>query len=708
MTFGSMIWANSRQLASLVFVALICFGITGCGGCGGDSPSSKLARFNLNRGGGNDEEEAAPAAKPAAEEKKPTPKPAEKPAETKPATPAPTTPEPTPKSTPAATPAAAPAPTPMPTPQPSAQPAEATTTTIAAAETSTPQIAGARDRFAILEGFKLQPVHGDRAQTKARSRAVLHIVGQALAQKIADSQTIPAAAPADKQGRQLLSWRVHLLPYLGYNDLYNKFKLDEPWDSPHNIKLTGEKPYAYMTPDVPDDRTNLVFVTGPTCAANDRRANPVTSLSPRGLHNSVVAVEVAEPESRVVWTKPEDLAFDPTQPSDGITGWPDGRFFAVTGDGVVHEFPVISNDHLNRLFVISNPINLSEIAASVSPASVGDSLGSDVSSGTSMTSTQPLTPSLSRNDRDPTKLPLPSRAEIDSATAELRRLFQNEARNATQDSKKEEIAKKLLQHAEYLKDDPAKQCAALQISYRFATLAKNPVLLKDAFDQLQARFQVDSFSSDLFTVRFGAENLQKIPAHELPEFRAVAKSILERAVQENNYEAMEELIQIVTRYAASQNDQKTLAEVEQLKDRIKASRKDYDAIQARFLSLEVPSLNEEGNLMVGKYWCVHRDNWEKGFEFLLHSNDDRFEYLAEIEQTSTIDPRVQFRIAEGWWEIGIASPPGAERNKFLGRAAQWYKMADNNMTDSIEKVTAQQRLQEFTRLTGVKDIPALR
>lgn len=573
-------------------------------------------------------------------------------------------------------------------------------------ETSTTQIPGARDRFAILEGFKLQPVQGDRAHTKARSKAVLHILGQALAQQIADNQTIPAASPTDKSGRQLLSWRVHLLPYLGYTDLYNKFKLDEPWDSPHNIKLSGEKPYAFMTPETPDDRTNFVFMTGPTCAANDRRANPVSSLSPRGLHNSVVVVEVADPAHRVVWTKPDDLAFDPLDPAMAITGWPDSRFLAITGDGVVHEFPVISNDHLNRLFIVSNPISLGEIATST-PQKLGTTNGTNSPVETSMTSTEPGA-ALSRNDLDPNKLPLPSRVEIDSATLELRRLFQNEARAADQDKKKEEIATKLLQHAEYLKNDPAKQCAALQIAYRFAILAKNPVLLKDAFDKLQETFQVDSFSSDLYTVRFGAENLQKIPAHELPEFREVAKSVLERAEQENNYEAMNELIQIGTRFAASQNDQKVIAELDQLKERIKASRKDYDAIQARFLSLEVPSLDEAGNLMVGKFWCVHRNDWEKGFPFLLRSNDDRFEYLAETELTAPIDPRVQFKIAEGWWEIGISSPPGAERNKFLGRAAQWFKLANANMTDSIEKVTSQQRLQEFTRLTGITDIPDLR
>jgi hypothetical protein len=37
-----------------------------------------------------------------------------------------------------------------------------------------------------------------------------------------------------------LSWRVKLLPYLEQDHLYRQFKLNEPWDSPHNQALLKE------------------------------------------------------------------------------------------------------------------------------------------------------------------------------------------------------------------------------------------------------------------------------------------------------------------------------------------------------------------------------------------------------------------------------------------------------------------------------------
>ena len=52
----------------------------------------------------------------------------------------------------------------------------------------------------------------------------------------------PAAYSGDKTGKPLLSWRVHILPFVEGEALYRQFKLDEPWDSPHNKKLIARMP----------------------------------------------------------------------------------------------------------------------------------------------------------------------------------------------------------------------------------------------------------------------------------------------------------------------------------------------------------------------------------------------------------------------------------------------------------------------------------
>ena len=52
----------------------------------------------------------------------------------------------------------------------------------------------------------------------------------------------PSKEGRDADGKSILSWRVHILPYVGELELYKQFRLKEPWNSEHNMKLLGKMP----------------------------------------------------------------------------------------------------------------------------------------------------------------------------------------------------------------------------------------------------------------------------------------------------------------------------------------------------------------------------------------------------------------------------------------------------------------------------------
>lgn len=61
-----------------------------------------------------------------------------------------------------------------------------------------------------------------------------------------------------------LSWRVHLLPYLGGNALYQQFKLKEPWDSAHNKTLIAKMPAIFAAGGGTNDgKSRLHVFVGP-------------------------------------------------------------------------------------------------------------------------------------------------------------------------------------------------------------------------------------------------------------------------------------------------------------------------------------------------------------------------------------------------------------------------------------------------------------
>ena len=63
----------------------------------------------------------------------------------------------------------------------------------------------------------------------------------------------------DKDGKPLLSWRVELLPYLEEDNLFKQLRRDEPWDSPHNLKLLAKMPDVYRVATDPKDATHTYY-----------------------------------------------------------------------------------------------------------------------------------------------------------------------------------------------------------------------------------------------------------------------------------------------------------------------------------------------------------------------------------------------------------------------------------------------------------------
>jgi len=59
---------------------------------------------------------------------------------------------------------------------------------------------------------------------------------------------LPSTYTVDEYGKPLHSWRVLILPYIEQNALYEKIRLDEPWDSEYNRQFHVEAPSIFRCP----------------------------------------------------------------------------------------------------------------------------------------------------------------------------------------------------------------------------------------------------------------------------------------------------------------------------------------------------------------------------------------------------------------------------------------------------------------------------
>lgn len=116
----------------------------------------------------------------------------------------------------------------------------------------------------------------------------------------------------DKDGKPFLSWRVHLLPFMDEVILYQKFKLNEPWDSDNNKPLLAQMPKLFVTKGAKKGHTSLVAFSGPGTVFTGKVGLKFAEVRD-GTSNTILTVE-AGPDVAVPWTKPVDLAADLKNP----------------------------------------------------------------------------------------------------------------------------------------------------------------------------------------------------------------------------------------------------------------------------------------------------------------------------------------------------------------------------------------------------------
>lgn len=110
----------------------------------------------------------------------------------------------------------------------------------------TPRAGDFADGPSIRHGWGMFPdvqVPGPRLTKQEREQEIerkLIRIGDALKRKYGTGKFV-----VHTYDKSLLSWRVELLPYLGYDALYKQFNHKEPWFSDQNRKLTWKMPDVF-------------------------------------------------------------------------------------------------------------------------------------------------------------------------------------------------------------------------------------------------------------------------------------------------------------------------------------------------------------------------------------------------------------------------------------------------------------------------------
>jgi beta-lactamase regulating signal transducer with metallopeptidase domain len=173
----------------------------------------------------------------------------------------------------------------------------------------------------------------------------------------------PPAVVMGPDGKTTHSWRVELLSYLDAKALFDRYQMNEPWDSENNKKVLEQMPDVFRSPHDDPKSTNSGYyvLVGRGTIFEGPEGIKISDIMD-GTSNTLMIVEA---KRSIPWTKPEDIPYDRDKPVPELGGFVKGEFAAALADGSAHRFQTedIAPGLLRRLIMRNdgNPISWDQL-----------------------------------------------------------------------------------------------------------------------------------------------------------------------------------------------------------------------------------------------------------------------------------------------------------------------------------------------------------
>jgi Protein of unknown function (DUF1559) len=150
----------------------------------------------------------------------------------------------------------------------------------------------------------------DSSESTDDHRLRMHKVSVAIHNYYSAFRKSPTNVATSSEEPSQLSWRVHLLPTLGEQSAYERFALDEPWDSDTNKAAAANIPLVFQSASGTKGKTDLCIISGQKSLLGGK--GDWMRDCTDSLENTIMLVRVGSARE-VPWTKPADISLDGLQ-----------------------------------------------------------------------------------------------------------------------------------------------------------------------------------------------------------------------------------------------------------------------------------------------------------------------------------------------------------------------------------------------------------
>lgn len=556
---------------------------------------------------------------------------------------------------------------------------------------------------------------------------------------------LPAKALLDSQRRPTLSWRVALLPYLGYQELHGRFRLEEAWNSAHNLPLLAEMPREYVSPTRWDARTNILApVSDESGYASILGVK--TSRFENGIAHSILLVE-ADDRRAAVWTQPHEYEYEPANPFDGLGGLHEDGIFVVLGERKVRRIPPDVGPETLRALLAKKAAGfrrdevLQELTVAVDPryaksapaaVAAGGIIGPDgsVSAG-SPTAGAPAeasrpTPATSAAD-SPIDLaqahvaawqyfqpkpaiadkrrPIPLLEARNSALNTLKSIHAELYQNRDSANGLQALARGLFKQLDEVTEDAVGRFVLLDQVRCIAPMTGDGELALQAINQMNAEYQVDPWQLKRILLN-DLDRASGANSRGDKMILQLASELILQGVKQDQYDSLDHVWELALATARRSNSNDMVRQITALRRDVDSAAAAYARVVGKLPALRNSADDDEANLTVGRYLCLTKGEWDLGLPLLARARDWKLKGLAVLDLRRPRDATDQVALGDGWWELS-GRTADHEQAQLRIRAAQWYQQALPSMPASLQRSKVARIVEQVKEHYGEAELTPL-
>lgn len=288
------------------------------------------------------------------------------------------------------------------------------------------------------------------------------------------------------------------------------------------------------------------------------------------------------------------------------------------------------------------------------------------------------------------RLPVPDTLAQVRAERMVREVFQREY-GQTSPEQRRDLGRKLFQQAQQTLDDPAGRYVLLREARDMAASAGDAATGQRAIREMCRQYAVEP-GEMMLAMLMAAHRVARAP-DALAEIARVALQAAEDSVPADDYERAGQFLALADTAARQAKDLSLIHRAAGRTRELTAIAAEFAQLKAAQAALEKNADDAQASLLVGRFLCTIRNDWDKGLAHLARGADPSLASLAQFDLSGPVDAGRRFELANGWWDVSVRQGELARRN-IQHRAGMWYRQAMPGLS-GLNLAVAGKRLEEI-------------